>query len=110
MDAAKFRPEGKRTIFLNGRSTNFGKDLAGKSEREVSLELNHEALIGCIIEEISGIGKLNEIMAFPESDMIHLGPVDLAHSMGWPAKEEASAAGDQIVAAAVSAGKVMSTT
>ncbi len=110
LDAAKFYPEGKRTVFFTGRGTNFGMDLAGKSERELSISLNHETLIGCIIEEISGVEKLDEILAFPEIDMIHLGPVDLAHSMGWPAKEKVVAAGDQIVAAAVSAGKAMSTT
>jgi 4-hydroxy-2-oxoheptanedioate aldolase len=110
LDAAKFYPEGKRTIFFNGRMTNFGMDLAGKNEREFSLELNRETLVGCIIEEISGVNNLKEILAFPEIDMIHLGPVDLAHSMEWPAKEKVVAAGDQIVTAAVSAGKVMSTT
>jgi 2-keto-3-deoxy-L-rhamnonate aldolase RhmA len=110
LDAAKFHPEGKRTVFFTGRGTNFGMDLAGKTDREFSLELNRETLIGCIIEEISGVEKLNEIMAFPEIDMIHLGPVDLAHSMVWPAKEKVVAAGDQIVAAAVRAGKAMSTT
>src|SRR4051812_14441325 len=36
LDAAKFRPEGKRTVFFTGRGTNFGMDLAGKTERELS--------------------------------------------------------------------------
>jgi 2-keto-3-deoxy-L-rhamnonate aldolase RhmA len=49
-------------------------------------------------------------MAFPEIDMIHLGPADLAHSMAWPAKEKVDAASEQIIATAVKAGKAMSTT
>jgi staphyloferrin B biosynthesis citrate synthase len=110
LDAAKFHPEGKRTIFFNGRATNYRLDLAGASEREFSRDLNRETLIGCIIEEISGVEKLAEIMAFPEIDMIHLGPADLAHSMAWPAKEKVDAASEQIIATAVKAGKAMSTT
>ena len=110
LDAANFYPEGKRTVFFTGRGTNFGLDLAGKTAREFSLEVNRETLIGCIIEEVSRSHSLDEILSFPEIDMVHLGPVDLAHSMGWPAKEQVDAAGDKIVAAAVSAGKAMSTT
>jgi 4-hydroxy-2-oxoheptanedioate aldolase len=110
LDAAKFRPEGKRTIFFNGRVSKFGADLAGKSERDFSLDLNNETLVGCIVEEISGVNNLDEILAFPGIDLIHLGPVDLAHSMEWPAKAKVDAVGDRIVAAAVKAGKVMSTT
>ncbi len=110
LDAAKFHPEGRRTIFFNGRSTRFRTDIAGKTEQEFSLDVNRETLIGCIIEEIDGVNNLSEILAFPEIDMIHLGPLDLAHSMHWPAKEEVARAGDTIVAAAVKAGKAMSTT
>src|SRR4051812_2009196 len=45
LDAAKFHPEGKRTVFFSGRGTNFGADLAGQSAREFSLEVNRETLI-----------------------------------------------------------------
>ena len=41
-------------------------------------------MIGCIIEGIGGVGVLSDILAMPEVDFIDLGPLDLAHSMGWP--------------------------
>jgi 4-hydroxy-2-oxoheptanedioate aldolase len=110
LDAAKFHPEGKRTVFFNGRNTNYRLDLGDKAPAEFSLDVNRETMVGCIIEEISGVKNLDEILAFPEIDMIHLGPEDLAHSMGWPDKAQVAAAGEKIVAGAVKAGKFMSTT
>lgn len=110
LDAAKFHPEGRRTIFFNGRATNYRQDLAGMSDQAFSLELNEEILIGCIIEEISGAEHLADILAFPEIDMIHLGPADLAHSMGWPEQRVVEAVSDRIVGAALDAGKALSTT
>jgi len=110
LDAAKFHPEGKRTVFYNGRGGQFGLAVAPGQSRQWTLDSNSETLIGCIVEEIGGVNNLAEIMAVPEIDMIHLGPWDLAHSMAWPPQEEVTALGDKIVAAANRAGKAMSTT
>ena len=110
LDAAKFHPEGKRTVFFNGRNTNYRLDLGGKTPAEFSLDVNRETLIGCIVEEKTGVANLAEILAFPEVDMIHHGPEDLAHSMGWPDKAQVAACTEKIVAGAVKAGKFMSTT
>ncbi len=110
LDAAKFHPEGRRTVFYNGRGGHFGLSVAPGQSRQWTLESNCETLIGCIVEEIAGVNNLAAIMSFPEIDMIHLGPWDLAHSMGWPPQEEVSALGDKIAAAAKQSGKAMSTT
>ena len=110
LDAAKFHPEGRRTVFFNGRNTNYRLDLGGKTPAEFSLDVNRETLIGCIVEENTGVNNLAEILAFPGIDMIHHGPEDLAHSMGWPDKAQVAAGTDRIVAGAVKAGKFMSTT
>ena len=66
--------------------------------------------LGCIVEEVTGVNNLAEILAFSGIDMIHHGPEDLAHSMGWPDKAQVAAGTDRIVAGAVKAGKFMSTT
>jgi 2-keto-3-deoxy-L-rhamnonate aldolase RhmA len=111
LDAAKFHPEGRRTLFFNGRGHNFRMDIEpGQSQQAFTQDVNRETMIGCIIEEITGVNNLDKILAFPEIDMIHLGPMDLAHSMHWPAKEESDRAGEKIVAESVKAGKAMSTT
>jgi staphyloferrin B biosynthesis citrate synthase len=108
--AAKFHPEGKRTVFYNGRGGDFGLAVAPGESRQWTLDTNRETLIGCIIEEITGVNELANILAFPEIDMIHLGPWDLAHSMGWPPQDEVGDLGDKIVSEATKAGKAMSTT
>ena len=108
--AAKFHPEGKRTVFYNGRGGDFGLAVAPGECRQWTLDTNRETLIGCIIEEITGVNELANILAFPEIDMIHLGPWDLAHSMGWPPQDEVRDLGDKIVSEATKAGKAMSTT
>jgi 2-keto-3-deoxy-L-rhamnonate aldolase RhmA len=107
VNACKFHPEGKRTIFFRSRGANFGLDVT--SVKKWTREVNHETLIGCIIEEITGATNLKEILALPSVDFIDLGPLDLAHSMGWPAQEEVNRQIDKIVAESVKAGKSVMT-
>jgi len=108
LDAAKFHPEGKRTIFFRSRGANFGFDVV-KTPQQWTLDSNKETLIGCIIEEISGVNNLASILATPEIDMIDLGPLDLAHSMGWAPQQEVDDLVAKIVADSVSAGKSLFT-
>ena len=82
VNAAKFHPEGTRTIFFRSRGGNFGLDVS--NARQWTLDSNRETMIGCIIEGIGGVNVLSDILAMPEVDFIDLGPLDLAHSMGWP--------------------------
>lgn len=107
LNSAKFHPEGKRTIFFRSRGANFGLEVS--SAKQWTLDTNHETLIGCIIEEIDGVNNLAEILALPAIDMIDLGALDLAHSMGWPAQQEVDKLVDKIVADSIKAGKAVST-
>ena len=107
VDAAKFQPEGKRTIYYRGRGGNFGLDIT--SAQQWTQEMNRETLIACIIEEITGVNNLGEILAMPEVDMIDLGPLDLAHSMGWPTQQEVDGLADKIVTESIKVGKAVVT-
>ena len=107
IDAAKYHPEGKRTVFFRSRGGNFAMDAAASSPKQWSLDINRETMIGCIIEEIDGVKNLDEILAISEIDFIDLGPLDLAHSMGWPEQAEVNGLVDKIVSDSVKAGKAV---
>ena len=107
IDASKFHPEGKRTVFFRSRGGKFTLDVAETSPKEWTHDINRQTMIGCIIEEIEGVNNLNEILAFPEIDFIDLGPLDLAHSMGWPDQEKANELVNKIVSGSIKAGKAV---
>lgn len=105
VDAAKFHPEGKRTIFFRSRGGGYALDI--DSPRQWTLDTNQETMVGCIIEEITAVNNLAEILAVPGIDFIDLGPLDLSHSMGWIEQSELSRLVDKIVADSVKAGKAV---
>ena len=107
VDAAKFHPEGKRTVFFRSRGGTFTLDVAESSPKQWSLDVNRETMIGCIIEEIDGVNNLDEILAIPEIDFIDLGPLDLAHSMGWPEQAKVNGLVDKIVSDSIKAGRAV---
>jgi len=104
IDAAKFRPEGARTIFFRSRGGGFGLNLG--SPKQWTLDINRETMIGFIIEEITAVNNLDEILATKSLDFIDLGPLDLAHSMDWPPQEEVDGFVNKIVDGSISAGKI----
>lgn len=108
VDASKFHPEGKRTVFFRSRGGNFTLDVAESSPKQWSLNINRETMIGCLVEEIDGVDHLDEILAIQEIDFIDLGPLDLAHSMGWPDQKEVDRLVDKIVTESIKAGKAVS--
>ena len=105
--AAKFHPEGKRTVFFRSRGGKFTLDVAETSPKQWTQDINHETMIGCIIEEIDGVDNLGEILTFSEIDFIDLGPLDLAHSMGWPQQTKVNELIDKVVSESIKAGKAV---
>jgi 2-keto-3-deoxy-L-rhamnonate aldolase RhmA len=63
-------------------------------------------MIGFIIEEITAVNNLDEILDTKSLDFIDLGPLDLAHSMDWPEQEEVDGFVNKIVDGSISAGKI----
>jgi 4-hydroxy-2-oxoheptanedioate aldolase len=105
VDAAKFHPLGKRTIFFRSRGGGFALDIG--SPRQWTLDTNQETMAGCIIEEITAVNNLAEILALPGIDFIDLGALDMAHSMGWPEQSEVNSLVDRVIADSVNAGKAV---
>lgn len=105
VDVAKFHPEGKRTIFFRSRGGGYALDIG--SPEQWTLDTNAETMAGCIIEEITAVNNLAEILAQPGIDFIDLGPLDLSHSMGWVEQSEVSGLVDKVISDSVKAGKVV---
>jgi 2-keto-3-deoxy-L-rhamnonate aldolase RhmA len=61
-----------------------------------------------MIEEAAALDHLDELLAVPCIDAIHIGPKDLWQSMGMPAAPVVEAAVSRIAAAACAAGKYLS--
>ena len=104
VNAAKFKPEGNRTVFFRSRGGGFGLDLG--SPKQWTLDINKETMIGFIIEEITAVNNLREILDTDSLDFIDLGPLDLAHSMDWPQQEEVDGFINKIVDDSINAGKI----
>ena len=112
LDAAKFHPEGRRTVFHGGRAGSFGRDVNAPEGSNPEMigwthQINEETIVGCTIEEKSAVDELDAILALPALDFIGIGPGDLAHSMGWPPQSEVDALTDRIREASVEAGKTV---
>lgn len=105
IDAAKFQPEGKRTIFFRSRGGGFGLNLS--SARQWTLDINSETMIGFIMEEITAVNNLADILATPGLDFIDLGPLDLAHSMDWPDQALVGSHVQKIINDSITAGKTV---
>ena len=103
VDAAKFHPLGKRTIFFRSRGGGYALDIA--SPRQWTMDTNQETMAGCIIEEITAVNNLAGILAVPGIDFIDLGALDMAHSMGWPEQSEVNDLVSKVIADSVKAGK-----
>ena len=112
VDAAKFHPEGKRTVYHGGRAGSFGREVNAPEGSNPEMigwthRINEEIIIGCTIEEKSAVDELDAILAIPSLDFIGIGPGDLAHSMGWPPQSEVDALVGRIREASVAAGKTV---
>lgn len=112
VDAAKFHPEGKRTVYHGGRAGSFGREVnapEGSNPQMIGWthRINEETIVGCTIEEKRAVDELEEILAIESLDFIGIGPGDLAHSMGWPPQDEVDALTEKIREASVAAGKTV---
>jgi 2-keto-3-deoxy-L-rhamnonate aldolase RhmA len=105
VDATKFQPEGKRTIFFRSRGGGYALGIG--SPEQWTLDTNAQIMSGCIMEEIAAVDNLAEILAVPGIDFIDLGPLDLSHSKGWVDQAELDQLVDKIVSESVKAGKAV---
>jgi len=105
VECTRFYPEGQRTFYRLGRGGHFS---SGLTDAEWAKQANAELLVVAMIEEASALDQLDEMLAIPGVDAIHIGPKDLWQSMGMPPKAEVDKVIERIASAARKAGKHVS--
>jgi 2-keto-3-deoxy-L-rhamnonate aldolase RhmA len=101
VEACRFHPEGKRTVYEWGRGARFGMDLLGREYTEMA---NREVFVLCQLEEVEAVQNLSDILAVPGIDCIQIGPKDLWQSMGMPEQAEVNRTIDFMIGEIVKAG------
>lgn len=101
VEACRFYPEGKRTVYEWGRGARFGTDVLGQAYTE---KANQEVFVLCQLEEVEAVRNLPEILAVPGIDCIQIGPRDLWQSMGMPEQAEVDRTIDYMIGAIVNQG------
>jgi 2-keto-3-deoxy-L-rhamnonate aldolase RhmA len=105
----RFHPLGERTFYNRGRSGDFSVGVTDTAEW--ARAANRELLVIGMVEEVKALEHLDEMLAVPGVDAIHLGHMDLWQSMGMPPDMKGVFETiDKIATRGVAAGKYMSHT
>ena len=102
VETTRFHPVGCRTYYTQTRSANYG---VGIDERTWTQQINERQLVLGMIESISAVEQLDGILAVDGIDGYHVGPLDLAQSMGYPPKAELERVIQDVVQRCRAAGK-----
>jgi 2-keto-3-deoxy-L-rhamnonate aldolase RhmA len=103
--ATHFHPEGRRTYYTMGRAAHFG---IGVDDRQWMSQTNSEMFLMAMIEDIEVVHQLDAILEVHEIDAFHVGPHDLAQSMGFPSPDELDEVIRTVVHRCRDAGKYVS--
>jgi staphyloferrin B biosynthesis citrate synthase len=105
VDAAKFAPQGKRSVaggypFFDFRPVPTDQTIAA---------INEGTLVACMIETVEGLANVDEIAAVDGVDVLHVGSGDLLITMGKPGKfgdPDHISAVERVISAAARHGKI----
>ena|SRR2546425_2609047 len=100
-----FHPEGRRTYYTMGRAARYG---IGIDDHEWMSRANEDMFLMAMIEDIKVVEQLDDILEVEEIDAFHVGPHDLAQSMGFPPPAELDEVIKRVVHKCREAGKYMS--
>jgi 4-hydroxy-2-oxoheptanedioate aldolase len=80
-----FHPLGRRTYYTQGRSARYG---IGVDEHAWMAAANDRMFLIGMIEDVEVVRQLDDLLQVGEIDAFHVGPQDLAQSMGYPSPAE----------------------
>jgi 2-keto-3-deoxy-L-rhamnonate aldolase RhmA len=98
----RFPPLGRRTYYTQTRGADYG---VGIEEPSWTDQADQELLVIAMIEDAAIVDRLDQILRVDGIDAFHVGPLDLAQSLGNPEPAELEAVIDQIVVRCRRAGK-----
>ncbi|MBI2871928.1 MAG: hypothetical protein HYY00_01915 [Chloroflexi bacterium] len=104
VEMTRFYPLGRRTYYTQGRAARYG---VGVDESEWTRRANEELLVIGMIEDLGAVEHLDKILSVQGIDAFHIGPLDLAQSMGYPPREELDRTIDEVVRQCRAAGKAV---
>jgi 4-hydroxy-2-oxoheptanedioate aldolase len=81
----RFPPRGRRTYYTQTRGAQYG---IGIDETTWTRDADEELLVIGTIEDIETVEQLDDILEIDGIDAFHVGPLDLAQSMGSPRPDE----------------------
>src|SRR5215831_13550249 len=84
VDAVKYSPEGHRGIFSGGRPAGYG--FRGATA-DYAKEANRQTLVCVMLEEVTAIENLPELVTVPGVDVYFIGSGDLSQSMGYTGQQ-----------------------
>ena len=84
VEAVKYAPEGQRGIFSGGRPASYG--FKGTTA-EYAKDANRETLVCVMLEEVTAIENLPELVTVPGVDVFFIGSGDLSQSMGYTGQQ-----------------------
>ena len=99
--AARYYPEGHRGI-AGGRAHDYG---VGVGREESTRWINSQVLVIPMVEETEAVDNLDEIMAVPGVDVLHVAAGDLGQSMGNPGAAEVRRLMSQVIPKIKGSGK-----
>jgi 2-keto-3-deoxy-L-rhamnonate aldolase RhmA len=105
VELTHFYPEGKRTYYTMGRAAHYG---IGIDDHEWMSQANEDMFLMAMIEDIGVVEQLDDILEVKGVDAFHVGPHDLAQSMGFPSPDELDAVIKRVVHKCRDAGKYVS--
>jgi 2-keto-3-deoxy-L-rhamnonate aldolase RhmA len=82
--AVKYAPIGNRSAQLM-RTARWG---LADSDGQAYERANEDTMIVALVENVSGIHSLPEILRVDQIDVVGIGDTDLAHSMGYPGRTD----------------------
>jgi 4-hydroxy-2-oxoheptanedioate aldolase len=99
--AARYYPDGQRGVG-GGRAHDYG---VGVSREESTSWINAQMLVIPMVEETKAVDNLDDILAVPGVDVLHVASGDLSQSMGYPGPEKVRALMRQVIPRIRAGGK-----
>ena len=99
--AARYYPDGYRGMG-GGRAHDYG---VGVTRDESTTWVNSNLLVIPMVEEVESVQNLDQILAVPGADVLHVAASDLGQSMGFPPVSEVRKVMGEVVPRVRAAGK-----
>ena len=99
--AARYYPDGHRGMG-GGRAHDYG---IGVTRDESTTWVNANVLVIPMVEEVEAVQNLDQILAVPGADVLHVAASDLGQSMGFPPQAEVRQVMGEVIPRVRAAGK-----